>query len=238
MGIAESISVEQRRGFVWVVLPEAITVDNYRMIESKIVGRLSGAADKVVLDFGKTENVYSSGIGLIVRLKQQVVDAGGSLSLVNVSKKLRDLFEGMRLDKVLDIYATDVEFEISQEDAWSDTMSSGAEGFSFEAEVRDGVYRLSLAGSMDALHDLSGVSEFKPTGSVSCYVLDLGGLVVMDTYGSQLFLEVVQRIGKQGGKCVTYGANEMIRELLKLLSIERFVSHFDTEKEALASIKS
>jgi anti-anti-sigma factor len=94
-----------------------------------------------------------------------------------------------------------------------------------------------FSGNMDALHDLSAPSEFKPVESVSYYVLDLENLDVMDTYGSQLFLEVVQRIGKRGGKCVAYGANDMVQELLKLLSLDRFTEHYSGEKEALASIK-
>jgi anti-anti-sigma regulatory factor len=58
----------------------------------------------------------------------------------------------------------------------------------------------------------------------------------MDTYGAQLFLELIQRIGRAGGKVVTFGANEMIVELLRLLSVDQFIENFPTEKEALSRI--
>ena len=73
---------------------------------------------------------------------------------------------------------------------------------------------------------------------MSHYVINLENLDVMDTYGSQLFLEVLQRIAKRGGKCITWGANEMVRELMKLLCVDRLTEHFDTEKQALAGLKS
>ncbi len=237
MGISESVAMDLRRGFLWISFPASVTVDNYRQIEDKIESRLTGRCDKVVLDLEKTENIYSSGIGLIVRLKKQVAEAGGIFALVNVPKKLREILEGMHLEKVLPMFATDVEFEISQEEIWGETFAEHHPGFVFVAQIENGIYRLTLSGAMDALHDLSTVSEFKPVQSVSAYVLNLEGLDVMDTYGSQLLFELVQRIGKRGGKCLAYGASEMVGELLKLLSIDRFTQQFSSEKEALESIR-
>jgi len=231
-----NISIDKRGEFVWIRLPASITVDNYRLIENRISAALTKKGDRVVLDCAQTENMYSSGIGLIVRLKKTVSETAGTLALVNVSQRIRNLMEDMHLEKMVPIYATDVEFEISHDDAWREALSAERIGFVFTALEEGGVHRLSLSGYMDALHDLSAVSEYKPKRQPARYVIGLENLDMMDTYGAQLFLELVQRIGAAGGTCAAYGASEMIRELLHLLSIERFVRHYDSEKQALEAV--
>ena len=234
---APVVAIEERRGFIWARFPESVTVDNYRLIEQKIGARLSGKSDRLVLDFSRTRDVYSSGIGLLVRVHKQVTEAGGGVYLVNVSKKIRETLEGVHLERILPMYATDVEFEISHDEAWQQAVSSEALGFLFAASIEKGIYRLTFAGHMDALHDLSPLSEFQPSAETRRYVLNLDTLDSMDTYGSQLLLEVVQRIINHGGQVITYGANAMIQELLELLSIDRMVKHYATEREALESLR-
>ncbi|MBD3315680.1 MAG: STAS domain-containing protein [Chitinivibrionales bacterium] len=237
MGNQEQVKIEERSGFVWVTLPDAVRMDNYTAIEKAIISNLSGKDDRLVLDLSETVYLYSSGIGLMVRIHKEMSGANGVLYLVNVSRKIRDFLESMRLDKVFTIYATDVEFEISRDEIWREKNSGQKIGFVFVAQPENGVYRINISGQMDALHDLSPLDNFEPEEHVSHYVIDLRDLDIMDTYGSQAFVDFLQKIRGWGGKCLTYGAGEMVRELMSLLSIDSLMEHFSTEQEAMDGLK-
>jgi anti-anti-sigma factor len=230
-------NVERKQGFVWATLPESLTVDNYIAIENAIKPFLSGANDNLVLDFSKTEHVYSSGIGMLVRLHKMISQVKGTFNLVNVSEKLRKLFAEVRLDRIFKIYATDVEFEISREEIWNDKLTERKTGFLFIVNVEDGIYRVVLSGNMDTVHDLTEIRKFKPDSAINKFVIDLRSLDVMDTCGFQAFIELIRGILEREGKCTTYGANEMVREFLLALSTDYIIKHCNTEKEALEWIK-
>jgi anti-anti-sigma factor len=228
----ESVTVHKKNGYLWVRLPAALTGDSVLLCDREIMQRLSESENRVVVDCENAADIYSSGIGFLVRLRKKTGELNGMFCMVNVPAKIRSQFESMHLDKVFPMYATDVEFELSQDGLWKDKLSEDL-GFVFVAQLEGGAYRINLSGHMDALHDLSPVSEFVPEKPVSCYLFNLEALDMMDTYGSQVFLELVQRARERGGRCIAYGANEMVRELLKILSIDGFLDIVDNERDAL-----
>ena len=68
MGKSYTTSVEQRHGCLWITLPDSIDMDNFLKIEERIMPELEKAPQEVVLDFSRTKALFSSGIGLVVRL--------------------------------------------------------------------------------------------------------------------------------------------------------------------------
>lgn len=114
MGAYQYIDVDTREGWMWVGLPGTINLNNYKLIESEVEQCLSGMeAPRVVFDLDQLEYFYSSAMGLFIRLNKHITDSGGKLCLVNVSQKVRELLASVNLDRVFPIFATDVEFEIS-----------------------------------------------------------------------------------------------------------------------------
>ncbi len=233
MNSNEQVHIEKKHGYLWVRLPEAFSADAVILFDKAVSRRLSPEENRLVIDCGETEDIYSSGIGFLVRMRKKTGELNGMFCLVNISQKIRSLFESMQLQKVFPMYATDVEFELSQDGLWNKNLTEEL-GFLFVAQIENGVYRINLSGHMDALHDLSPVSEFHPEKPVAFYLFNLENLDCMDTYGSQLFLELIQRARDFGGRCISYGASEMIRELLKILSIDGFLEHCESEQEALS----
>lgn len=233
MGISNNISVEIRHGFIWVILPDTVTMDNYKLIEDKIRGKLTGKNDRVALDFSDTENIYSSGIGLLIRLHKLITESGGSFVLVNVSEKMRTLLREVNLDMVISIYATDVEFEISRDDIWKGQLSCGSTEFICFLKTENGICNIVLNGSMNLMHDLSSIKDFVPEQSVSKYIFNLENLELMDTYGFQVFFDVIKKIQDNNGKCAAYGANHMVLEFINTLSTDKIIQCYKTEKEAV-----
>ncbi|MBD3419681.1 MAG: STAS domain-containing protein [Chitinivibrionales bacterium] len=100
----KGLTIERKSATAWITLPDAISMDDYRQVEKKIDGCLDEKVEKVVVDLCNTTHMYSSGFGMIVRLKKNVSGRGGDLCLVNVSDKIQDGFESVGLQKIVAMY--------------------------------------------------------------------------------------------------------------------------------------
>jgi anti-anti-sigma regulatory factor len=230
------LTVTRENGYIRAVLPDAIGMDDSVAIELEIRAFLSPENNNLVLDLSKTTALYSSGIGLFIRLQRLAKELNSSLSMVNISKKMREIIKNLNLDKVFNVYSTDVEFEISKENVWEKKCSQEGNPFLFVVQIEDGLYRLTFSGQMTSLHDLSAISEFRPDPTVTVLVLDLENLEVIDTYGAQVFIDFIEHIQHIGKKSVIYGANQIVRDLFDLFPTTQPCNFYDSEQEALNHI--
>lgn len=115
----DGVVIEKRNRFLWVTLPENISIYDYAAIESSIVQRLAGKADEVVFDLTRVRVLYSSGIGILVRIHKRLDKGGGKIYIVNVARSIMEMLAQLHLDKIFAVHATDVEFEISQDGPWA-----------------------------------------------------------------------------------------------------------------------
>jgi anti-anti-sigma factor len=106
--------IEARPEGLWIVLPDSIDMDNYHGIEEHIIPELATPGKTIILDFSNTVSLFSSGIGLILRIKKNVSDKNGSLVLVNMSDRLIEGLTNVGLDKILPMYATAEEWQKTQ----------------------------------------------------------------------------------------------------------------------------
>jgi anti-anti-sigma factor len=114
MGAYHYIKVNIREGWFWIELPGTINLNNYKLIEHEVEQFLADKEmPRVVFDLDHLEYFYCSAMGLFIRLNKAIDGKGGKLCLVNVSQKVRELLASVNLDRVFPIFATDVEFEIS-----------------------------------------------------------------------------------------------------------------------------
>jgi anti-anti-sigma factor len=229
-----AVEIKNKLGYIWVVLPDSVTMESNLAIESSLVPRLSGKGDKVVFDFGHTNNIFSSGLGLIIRFRKQVIENGGNVCLVNVSRRLRELFATLNLDRVFQIYSTDVEFEISRDEFMTEKL--GSHEFVFIAQIEKGIYRISLSGKMMSGSDLDACRSFMPDRTIKMYLIDLGGLEIIDSGGVAVFGSFLERITTSGGICHAFGATEIVKDLLQVLELDSQLKFHENEQQALAVI--
>jgi anti-sigma B factor antagonist len=64
---------------------------------------LDKGSNRILLNLAYVEAIDSSGIGELVSAYTSAKKAGGEIKLFNLSRKLRDLFNGIKLDTVFDI---------------------------------------------------------------------------------------------------------------------------------------
>jgi anti-anti-sigma factor len=231
-----AIRIENKLGYIWVHMPDAISRDDYREIENEIGALLAAETNRLVLDLSETNNIFSSGLGLLIRLSKMAIEKKGAMHLVNVSRALQEVFAMVNLDRYFSIYETDIEFSVFQEDAWKNTRSKEPATFLCFHKVENGVCRVHLSGKMTADNDLAKLNESFYDESVRFYLFDMIGLDIIDTVGADALFRIVRHIRSHGCECLAFGANEIVRELLQVLHSGLELAVFDSEDDALKSI--
>ncbi len=231
-------SIKRENGFLRIILPNSIGVDESWKLQTSIESNLLPEKEQLIIDFSETSTLYSPGLGILIRLRKLVTESNGALYLVNVSKKLRDIFNELNLDKVFQIYATDVEFEMSQKDVFEKKLSEEHVAFLFIPQLENETYFLTFSGQMTCLNDLSSFSNFQPDGNINKFVISLESLDLIDTYGTQLFNDLSITLNNLKCNCAIYGANKVVRELLEVLPSQYNFIFCENEKEAIESVTS
>jgi anti-anti-sigma factor len=109
-------SIEERQGCLWITFKESIDMDNYKTIEDSVSRNMMDSnLQKVVIDLSKTAALFSSGLGLIMRMHLLAKKNNKKIYIVNASDRMREGLETMNLDKILSIYPSTEAFESEQE---------------------------------------------------------------------------------------------------------------------------
>ena len=236
MGEPSELLIDQKSGCTWITLPDAINMDTYGAIEKSIGERAAGYGGCVVVDLGKTSNLFSSGLGLIIRVRKLVMESKGRIFLVNVSGKIREILETVQLDKVFTMYATDVEFEISQDEIFKQRCTGNKVDFVFVNHLENNVNRIHISGQMTVEQNLSSITNYSPDTTVTQHVFDLTGLDLIDSTGASMLIKLLMNIHRQTGKCIAYGVNDSIAGLVDILGLNEYLHFFSDERTALESI--
>ena len=79
------------------------------MLKDKIQSLLQQGRKKLVLDLGNVSYVDSAGLGQLVQIHSTAKTNGGSLRLVNVTKRLKDLLVVTKLVTIFDSYDSEAD---------------------------------------------------------------------------------------------------------------------------------
>lgn len=228
----DSISIERKMDCLWITLPDAITMYSTRDLENMIDDSLEDKSN-VVLDFTNTRNLFSSGLGLIIRIRKKVYEGNGSMALVNVSEKMRELLDALNLNKVLAIYATDVEFEISRSDIWEKHISGNELGFLFVAQIENNLYRINISGEMICGTNFGQCIEFNPSADIANYIFDFSNLELIDQEGAAVLLDLTKKISLVKGRCHAFGVEKWLQETIEALGAAEYLTFYDGEKSLI-----
>ncbi|MBI3567202.1 MAG: STAS domain-containing protein [Gemmatimonadetes bacterium] len=80
-----------------------LIVSNRQELKQKVLDALEKGARKVLVDFGRTSYIDSSGLGVLVSLAKKMRELGGDLRLANLNDDLQTLFELTKLDTLFQI---------------------------------------------------------------------------------------------------------------------------------------
>ena len=107
MTVLESILIEDRNGYLWIILPGMIKRENVVQIQNRIEEAAEYKSKYIALDFKNISNIYSITINLIMRLREFVLTYNGDICIVNISDKCYRQMQLMQLTKVLTMYRSE-----------------------------------------------------------------------------------------------------------------------------------
>jgi anti-sigma B factor antagonist len=225
----------EKMGWTWLTVPDVITMDNYKRIEDDVAAVISEGVRRIAVDLSNVHYLYSTAMGLFIRIQKRVSEDGGAICLVNVSNRVREVMSSVNLDKLFTIYTTDIEFEVSQGEVWDRRLDEKSR-FIGIARVENGVCRINLSGFMTGANDLTAIDESLCSGDISHYVLDLTGLELIDSFGLGVLRKLLLKIREVEGVAIAYGIQESIVPLLTFMALDEYLNLYDNEREALESI--
>jgi anti-sigma B factor antagonist len=79
------------------------------LLKDKVQSLLQQGRQKLVLDLGSVSYVDSAGLGQLVQIHATTKNKGGSLRIVNVTKRLKDLLVVTKLVTVFDSYDSEAD---------------------------------------------------------------------------------------------------------------------------------
>ena len=80
-----------------------LIVGNRQELKQKVLDELERGERKFLIDFERTGDIDSSGLGVLVSLSKKIREQGGDLRLANLNDDLKTLFELTKLDTLFQI---------------------------------------------------------------------------------------------------------------------------------------
>ncbi|MEX2181664.1 MAG: STAS domain-containing protein [Gemmatimonadaceae bacterium] len=101
-----SLTVSHQREVVVIEIEGQLIVSNRQELKQRVLDEAEAGARKILVDFGKTGYIDSSGLGVLVSLAKRLRELGGDLRLANLNDDLQTLFELTKLDTLFQIADT------------------------------------------------------------------------------------------------------------------------------------
>ncbi len=241
MSETTGLSISERYGILWIILPRVISASNTLSVSEEIFSTLDKTDGDVAIDLSETDYLYSTGINLMIKIKKRLSRDKRSVSLVNLSSAIHGELESVHLDKVFPVYTTETEMEISKDLIWERKLMEDSGKFIFIPKHEGDLLVLSFSGNMDSLNDLSSFQDYSPDISQKGVVIDMENLEVMDRFGVQVFFEKMNLLAEVGDRIAVFGTNPTISGLISIFSDEEDnarIKVFDTKSEAVDYVSS
>lgn len=98
-----SLIVSHQRDVVIIEIEGQLIVSNRQELKQRVLDEAEAGARKILVDFGKTGYIDSSGLGVLVSLAKRLRELGGDLRLANLNDDLQTLFGLTKLDTLFQI---------------------------------------------------------------------------------------------------------------------------------------
>ncbi len=106
------LHIENKKGYMWITLPDSINMENYLQVRNRIESELiDNKKGKVAINFSNIDSIHSLLIGLILHSRKIVKQNLGTLCLVNTSTNCLIKLQALFLDKIMQIYESEEEIE-------------------------------------------------------------------------------------------------------------------------------
>lgn len=103
------IQMEEKNGIAVFELEGDIDINTSPEVKKSFDGIIKAKKNKLVINLQGVNYVDSSGLATLVEILKNLRSYGGKLKLINLSSKVKGLFEITKLDKLFDIRSDEEE---------------------------------------------------------------------------------------------------------------------------------
>jgi anti-sigma B factor antagonist len=97
--------LKEKNGIVIIVVEgKMVGGPDATLLSEKLHEYIEAGKNRFVVDMSKVDWMNSSGLGILIGGLSTVRSRGGSMKLLNVGKKPRELLEITKLDRIFEIY--------------------------------------------------------------------------------------------------------------------------------------
>jgi len=91
--------IERKNGVVTMKPGTDFVASQCANLKQEFVEIINSGEKSIIIDFSATEMIDSSGIGLLISIRNSLANyGGGEIELLNLSEDLKQLFKVMKLD--------------------------------------------------------------------------------------------------------------------------------------------
>ena len=91
--------IERKNGVVTMRPGIDIVASQCPALKQEFLEIINSGENKIIIDFSGTEMIDSSGIGLLISIRNSLANSGGGeIEFINLSEDLKQLFKVMKLD--------------------------------------------------------------------------------------------------------------------------------------------
>lgn len=187
------------------------------------------SSESIVLNFGDTRFIDSSGLGFIVKLWNRDARKGEGLYLVGVRPEVIRLF---KLNRLWDLFSSRVFDEIPEGPMQiEDTSSGGYDGFVLERGP--GFVTVKFFRRLDVLEvqRIDADALFKDIGAENC-ILNLDGIDFVDSSGLGLLIKILKHVSRAGRACYLCNLSENVKQMLLITKVMPLFRVLKDTKEA------
>lgn len=91
-----------------VVLTAKGPVDGYTydLLQKRINQSIADGHHRIVVDLSGVNYISSAGLGVFIAARNKVIEKGGSIVLLNLSKPVREIFRALSMDEYMNVAAS------------------------------------------------------------------------------------------------------------------------------------
>ncbi len=91
-----------------VVLTAKGPVDGYTydLLQKRINQSIADGHYRIVVDLSGVNYISSAGLGVFIAARNRVIEKGGSIVLLNLSKPVREIFRALSMDEYMNVAAS------------------------------------------------------------------------------------------------------------------------------------
>ncbi|MCF8025172.1 MAG: STAS domain-containing protein [Desulfobacteraceae bacterium] len=184
---------------------------------------------KTVLDFSGVNFMDSSGLGLLLSLWRTAAAKNREIFIIGIRPPV---FRFFSLSRTLDF------FEKSMCETIDDVIGvlsrrSDSSSLYYLAAIRGNAAVFHMYGELDASRviDIDMNSVLETIGRRNA-VMNLSGLNFVDSAGMHFFVKIQRHVARRGKCCILYGLRDNVRQMFKILRIDRLFVIADDLEEA------